>query len=110
MFRLGVVLTALWILLLAPALCAGGLLMHPCECGDTDACGHEEECSTDPCGKLTARPEHTKPLASPTSEPMTVPAFFAVPQPAGAWSSSPLVRTARLGLPPTDTSTRPLLL
>ena len=42
----------LWGLLLVPALCTAGELAHPCECGETIQCDHEEECGEDPCADL----------------------------------------------------------
>lgn len=55
---------ACWALIAMPALCAGGALLHPCDCShsqDTDhqeneGCGHESECATDPCGTVVTRP------------------------------------------------------
>ena len=32
-----------------PMLCLSGVLLHHCECGSEAQCGHEEDCSTDPC-------------------------------------------------------------
>lgn len=46
---------ALLALVALPGLCAAGVLLHPCDCGEADACGHESECSDDPCGTITAR-------------------------------------------------------
>ena len=49
------VVVALLTLVALPGLCAAGFLLHACECGEADACGHESECSDDPCGTITAR-------------------------------------------------------
>jgi hypothetical protein len=38
-----------WTVLLAPGLCAAGVVLHPCECGSADACSHEGCCLSDPC-------------------------------------------------------------
>lgn len=46
-----------------PALCAGGVLLHSCDCGHTDGCGHESECATDPCEVALARPHEGNELA-----------------------------------------------
>ena len=53
-----------WALVLMPALCVGGVLMHPCDCPhsqdadhqEKESCGHEAECATDPCGTVVTRP------------------------------------------------------
>lgn len=68
-------------LLVLPALCISGLIIHPCECADAlegkceagcahepdggheshgdheSGCGHESECSDDPCTNLFVRYE-----------------------------------------------------
>lgn len=56
MLRGTLVVIALGFALSAPALCLAGLLEHLCsECSDT-ACGHEENCSGDPCVQSQACP------------------------------------------------------
>lgn len=45
-----------WALVAMPALCTGGVLLHPCDCGHADECRHESECATDPCGTVVTRP------------------------------------------------------
>jgi len=32
-----------------PLLCTSGALVHPCDCESPTGCGHETECSDDPC-------------------------------------------------------------
>lgn len=32
-----------------PLLCTSGVLVHPCDCESASGCGHETECSDDPC-------------------------------------------------------------
>ena len=32
-----------------PLLCTSGTLVHPCDCESPTGCGHETECSDDPC-------------------------------------------------------------
>ena len=32
-----------------PLLCTSGMLVHPCDCESPTGCGHETECSDDPC-------------------------------------------------------------
>lgn len=49
-------LVVLWAVIAAPALCLGGVLLHECECGSAQACEHEGDCASDPCGELTVRP------------------------------------------------------
>ena len=47
-------------LLVARALCIGGLIEHECDCGPGGAemqCQHEDSCSDDPCESLTV-PQH----------------------------------------------------
>lgn len=38
-----------------PVLCLANLLEHPCDCSKPDQdcrCGHEQDCSSDPCAKI----------------------------------------------------------
>jgi hypothetical protein len=42
-------LLAMALLVATPVLCIDGLISHPCECGDEIGCGHETDCSDDPC-------------------------------------------------------------
>lgn len=46
-----IMLASLWTLLVAPNLCTIGMLTHACEEHDSDGCGHETDCSDDPCAK-----------------------------------------------------------
>ena len=46
---------ALWALLVLPVLCTAGMIGHACDCGLSAECGHETDCSDDPCNQLTAR-------------------------------------------------------
>ncbi len=41
-------LSALWAFSI-PVLCTAGVLVHPCDCESPTGCGHETECSDDPC-------------------------------------------------------------
>ena len=68
------------LLFLAPALCAGGLLEHACECESEAACQHEESCPDDPCASFVRRSE-TRPAASPALELPWVPIFLAEREP-----------------------------
>lgn len=57
-------------LLLVPALCVGGVLIHACDCmvetcclpdtgtHDQSGCGHESGCCDDPCDMRVVRTEH----------------------------------------------------
>lgn len=63
------ILMVFWVAVV-PALCMGGAIVHPCDptagaCMDlagrtdcpqdpSDGCGHEDSCSTDPCGSFKA--------------------------------------------------------
>lgn len=49
MARSSLILVLAWTLLLLPALCTGGWLLHPCDCGSTISCQHESDCGSDPC-------------------------------------------------------------
>ena len=58
-----------WALVVMPALCTGGFLVHACECSQAyeAGCGHEAECATHPCGKALTRPNgvHDGSVGSP---------------------------------------------
>lgn len=41
-------LSAFWAFSI-PMLCTSGVLVHPCDCESPTGCGHETECSDDPC-------------------------------------------------------------
>ena len=49
------VFIALLALVALPGLCTAGVLLHVCDCGEAEVCGHESECSDDPCGTIAAR-------------------------------------------------------
>lgn len=49
MARIILILTVAWTLLLLPALCTAGWLLHPCDCGSAIGCEHETDCDSDPC-------------------------------------------------------------
>lgn len=55
MSRLILIVILAWTLLLLPALCTGGWLLHPCDCGSTIGCEHEADCDSDPCQIEMAR-------------------------------------------------------
>ena len=53
MFRRLLLHLIAWLLLLGPALCEGGLVLHSCDCGDgCAACEHEDSCPGDPCSSI----------------------------------------------------------
>jgi len=54
--RIMLSLAIAWAVLLAPALCAGGVLMHECStCGPAETCQHETGCDEDPCSPVLTR-------------------------------------------------------
>ena len=106
---LGVVL---WAFLLAPALCAAGVLVHECDCGESDACGHEEECCDDPCSTDTLRPADSRTVLDkmPTlKDPVSLPFMTREPSISEWHQTTPTfaLPPAELPYPPSD---RPLLI
>ncbi len=61
-FKNGIVVLALWTLLLGPTLCGLGVLVHACLGESTTECHDEVQCSTDPCQLLVlpAEGQHGK--------------------------------------------------
>ena len=55
LIRFAMLVTALWAIVAAPALCAAGVLEHECRCDDGVACDHESDCDVDPCTELILR-------------------------------------------------------
>ena len=45
------ILVTCWPVLLAPALCGGGLVDHACGCSP-QTCSHESDCDADPCAQM----------------------------------------------------------
>ncbi|MEK6675955.1 MAG: hypothetical protein AABZ47_09920 [Planctomycetota bacterium] len=101
-FRYLGLLAGCWTFVVMPALCVGGVLMHPCDCphtGDLDhqdkeGCGHESECATDPCGDVVTRPDdqpgtdssfHSDVIVTVSPTLLLDPAIMA----AVIWSSPP---------------------
>lgn len=87
----------------APALCAGGVLVHACPCAEPPGCAHEEGCSVDPCSTLAAR---TDAPAAGTLRAPAMPAGLAVTPPgadpaqlAATPQPPPLPRLASRNLP-----------
>ncbi len=73
-------------LLGVPALCAAGAVLHPCECGESIECGHEDDCSDDPCVDVFAPRESGTDLISPALSAEDLPGD----RPAGAWTDERL--------------------
>ncbi|TWT45851.1 hypothetical protein RAS1_22860 [Phycisphaerae bacterium RAS1] len=44
----------LWAFLAVPSLCGAGLLAHACQQHAANDCGHESDCSDDPCAKFVS--------------------------------------------------------
>lgn len=49
------VLVVVLSVMVVPALCMGGVLLHPCDCCHEDDCGHEDACASDPCSEWVVR-------------------------------------------------------
>lgn len=78
MVRGATVLTAVWALLALPALCVGGVIVHPCDCAATSGCGHEAACWTDPCNTITVRTEQQGDIGMPAPGAASVPVCWTV--------------------------------
>lgn len=52
--RSTILVWSFWAVLAAPSLCAGGVLAHWCEAHAHNTCGHEDNCSSDPCAAFTS--------------------------------------------------------
>lgn len=118
---------ALWGL---PTLCVAGVLIHPCadddgHCSDCEpsdcghevpddnhdgGCGHESDCSSDPCARTFVRPGRLA-VSGPTLEPRPV-AFYRDADEISASAAAPhphsaIKYDARLPIHPSD---HPLLI
>jgi hypothetical protein len=95
LFRMRVTLlfVLLWGLLLVPALCTAGELVHPCECGETIQCEHEEECVEDPCADqavvVQSDPDFVDPAPVVVVHPLAAPSPTVIPVPPGTDDPSP---------------------
>jgi len=64
--RVFMAMVACWGLVGLPALCTGGIILHPCDCEheeaghEDDGCGHEAECESDPCNVAVVRSQETQ--------------------------------------------------
>jgi hypothetical protein len=83
-------------LLLLPGLCSGGVLLHPCECGETVACEHEAACESDPCEIGMLRVD-----SAAQGLEQECPAAALLPMAVAARASDPSSRGASSTLPPT---------
>lgn len=77
-----------------PALCAAGVIVHVCESGRDDECGHEAECAMDPCGNVVTRPTDSHELMPDFSTQLVaapITFFFIDPRVLTPiiWSSPP---------------------
>ena len=74
--------SALWVLLLSPALCLSGVLLHPCpDCPQGFSCEHEEGCSADPCADLLPQSGSTSTPNALDIAPAILP-FLPIANPA----------------------------
>lgn len=62
-----VLFAGVWTFSLLPALCTAGVLVHPCDCESNDGCGHESECSDDPCASVAPPREENAGEVTPQS-------------------------------------------
>ncbi len=101
MSRSLLILTLAWALLLLPVLCAGGLLVHPCDCGTTIGCEHETDCDSDPCEIELARTDSSTDSFIRNTESTTLKAF----EPTDLTdSTTPGSTSWATGPPPSDTT------
>jgi hypothetical protein len=111
MNRAVLLVAAVWTLAGAPLLCAGGLLMHACECEETCYCDHESDCASDPCSIDVKLRDDTTPdqlIDAGTVADVPAPAAHRASPNAGEVRVDliePML--TRLPIPPSD---RPLLI
>ena len=104
-------LVVLWAVIAAPTLCLSGMLVHECECGSAQACAHEGDCASDPCGELTVRTHRSTVVGSDEATMAThvasAPSDSLVTDPLASLTVLPAPRpsAATLPFPPSD---RPL--
>ena len=69
MMRLAAISFTVCAILAMPVLCMAGVLLHPCQCGESIACGHEINCTADPCSDAvrSGSSPRSDDLASPTA-------------------------------------------
>jgi hypothetical protein len=64
MARFFTLIVALWAVVLSAPLCVSGMVEHPCQMCQTDACSHEINCSQDPCSLKVSQNDTSKTLSS----------------------------------------------
>jgi len=64
MARFFTLIVALWAVVLSAPFCVSGMVEHPCEMCQTDACSHEINCSQDPCSLKVSQNDTSKTLSS----------------------------------------------
>jgi hypothetical protein len=104
MVRGATILIATWALMVMPALCTAGVILHACDCGTESDCDHEAGCSSDPCENITVRNSRPAPIATPvpTSFSACLPADLpALVQALRTDAPNPLPRQ-NLPYPPSD--------
>lgn len=106
-----VLFAAVWTFVGMPALCAGGVLTHPCACPhsqdsdhqEEEGCGHETDCESDPCEVVVARPQEGQdsgqwlsstladahPFAATLSPQSSAPGFLGVSSPPLPFARDP---------------------
>lgn len=105
MKRFTATLVLLWALVLGPALCAGGLMEHACDCGhESDVeCEHEDSCPDDPCATAVRTEEQDALAEFEFSAPRIAVAILALEaaENPSCWSGSagPPLRPDRWNLP-----------
>jgi hypothetical protein len=69
---LGKYLVLLWTLVVVPALCPAGLLVHACPEDSSTSCTHEDDCAADPCllSQATTPPALVKTLLPAAVAPL----------------------------------------
>jgi hypothetical protein len=105
--RLLVLITLSWGIIVLPSLCRAGVLAHPCECGVSSDCGHEESCTSDPCTLAKPKTEtgDVHPLASPLAVTAVLPCF------APRLPAAPALDPRSISVTPAlKTGARPLLI
>ena len=105
MARLFTSLFLVWALLLVPALCVGGLIEHPCDCGgESDIeCQDEDSCTGDPCETIVrTNDQDSQASLEFESQQVLVAVLTLDVGPASvrwSWSSRPPLPPSRWNLP-----------
>lgn len=94
-----------WVLLLGPALCVSGVMLHPCDCPAGAICAHESECSLDPCEDAVLRDAtsvRTGLILAPIADLPTVSSTRPVTTVERTQKFREIPDRIRLPYPPTD--------